>query len=193
MTDADDKPIDVEPGVLACPPAGEAEARAILVSVELNRDGDQEPTGNPWAKAVELAVEPRISEAAGGSNTGWFLFAKPWSVPACIAAFLHGQEQPRVERVPHRGRRARRAVPRRLGLRFRPGRPAGRDQVHRRGRGSRGIGALPWACVRPIRRSVGLSGLGLGDRSGAWFRPRCGPATKNDSLFLQTQNPKETT
>ncbi len=99
QTDEDKKPIDVEIGVLAVPPALESTARALLKSVELNQADDDGPTANPWNNAAELVIDPRLGAAAGGSDKAWYLFAKPATVPAVLAAFLDGKDLPTVERI----------------------------------------------------------------------------------------------
>ena len=67
----------------------------------LNQTGDSSPTGNPWTGQLELAVEPRLSAAAGGSDAAWYLTANPATVPAMILSFLNGVENPTVERIQH--------------------------------------------------------------------------------------------
>ena len=101
QADADGQPIDVMPAVLAVPPALEPTGRALLGSLELNRTGDSDPLANPWHAQLQLAVEPRLGTAAGGSDSAWYLFARPSTVPAAILSFLDGRDAPHVEQIQH--------------------------------------------------------------------------------------------
>ena len=97
QTDSDGKPVYVQPGFLAVPPALEATARSIINSTELSPASTGEGTANPWRDAVELIVEPRLSTAQGGDDASWYIFAQPGSCPSVLACFLNGQQNPTVE------------------------------------------------------------------------------------------------
>ncbi|MBK9121476.1 MAG: Mu-like prophage major head subunit gpT family protein [Phycisphaerales bacterium] len=104
MTDADGRPIDVEPRTLLVPPALEAIGRRILTSVEVNNFADETsataPVGNAWYKSAELAVDPRLSNETftGASAKHWLLFG-PTDASPVLMAFVDGAEEPQVEIV----------------------------------------------------------------------------------------------
>lgn len=101
QVDADDTPIALEPKTLAVSPANEAGARQLLSSIELNRTGDNSPTGNPWADLnLGLIVEPFLAAGKKGSDKAWYLFADPNIAPAIVVSFLNGVETPTVEEGP---------------------------------------------------------------------------------------------
>jgi hypothetical protein len=93
--DRDKRLIGFTPTTLVVPAALEGVARQLLNSTEVNRSGDQAPTGNPIPRDIQLVVEPRLDEA---STTAWYLFARP-SDGALLVAFLNGNEAPIVEPV----------------------------------------------------------------------------------------------
>ncbi len=100
--DAAARVIDVAPAVLVVPPALEPVARMILRSTDLDRGGSDEdmlPVANPWEGVVNLEVESRLSAAAGGNDTAWYLFSDPIQVAAGILSLLDGRETPVVEEV----------------------------------------------------------------------------------------------
>lgn len=104
QTDGDGKTIDVAPFGLVVPPALEATARQVLNSLEVQRDTsntDNRPTANPWARSLELGVEPRISNSnyTGNSTTQWYITANPMNVPAALVSFLNGRESPTIEQA----------------------------------------------------------------------------------------------
>ncbi len=104
QTDADGMPIDVTPRVLLVPPSLEATARQLLNSTQLARDvssDDQQPMGNPWINALQLAVEPRLESDAfdNSSDSAWYLFGSSQD-GAILLAGLNGNLAPTVEQQP---------------------------------------------------------------------------------------------
>lgn len=98
MTDTDGEPVDISPGALVVPPALEATARQILNSTEVGRD-DSGGTANPWRALAELVVSPYLSAAQGGSDSAWYLTARPMEAPSLLVALVDGADRPRVEQV----------------------------------------------------------------------------------------------
>ena len=74
-------------------------ARQLLESEYVQRPEDV-PTGNSLRRAVNLEVEPRLSNTvkfgSDASAKQWFLFALPGTVPM-VVAFLNGKQTPTVE------------------------------------------------------------------------------------------------
>lgn len=99
QTDADDNDIDAVPRVLVVPPELEITARSILDSVEINKTGDNSPTGNPLRSVSTLEVESRLSNQAKFANallTHWFLMGGPEAAPVYVG-FLDGRQAPIVD------------------------------------------------------------------------------------------------
>src|SRR5690606_38964642 len=75
--------INIQPAVLAVPPALELTARNLLSSSE--QLGTSGPNGNPVQGIVpSLVVEPRIANStrfSGTSSTQWYLFGAPQTRP----------------------------------------------------------------------------------------------------------------
>ncbi len=115
-TDADGRPIDVRPRVLLVPPDLEWAAKQLLASETLARytssSNDQRAEGNPFFRAFDLAVEPRLNSTAfpGGGAKVWYLFAAPTDA-AVVVGFVGGSDAPTVEQVD--------AAPDQLGVVFR--------------------------------------------------------------------------
>jgi len=91
--------LDLMPATLLVTPELEPTARMLLESEFVQRAEDV-PTGNSLRRAVNLEVEPRLSNTAKfatkASTKHWYLFAKPNAVPM-IVAFLNGKQTPTVE------------------------------------------------------------------------------------------------
>lgn len=100
---ADGVDLDIMPKVLAVPPELEWTARGLLestnlVAVGVGNSAATAPAGNVLAKAVALAVEPRISNTrfTGASEDAWFMFGGP-ADGAVVVAYLNGATRPTVE------------------------------------------------------------------------------------------------
>jgi hypothetical protein len=91
--------LDLKPATLLVGPELEVIARQLLESEYVQRAEDV-PTGNSLRRAVNLEVEPRLSNTAkfgsDASTKQWYLFALPGTVPM-IVAFLNGKQTPTVE------------------------------------------------------------------------------------------------
>jgi hypothetical protein len=91
--------LDLKPATLLVGPELETTARQLLESEYVQRAEDV-PTGNSLRRAVNLEVEPRLSNTAkfdtAASAKHWYLFALPSTVPM-IVAFLNGKQTPTVE------------------------------------------------------------------------------------------------
>ncbi|MFB3894512.1 MAG: Mu-like prophage major head subunit gpT family protein [Phycisphaerae bacterium] len=99
QTDAEGNNLDLKPATLLVGPELEPVARALLNSEFIQRAVDV-PTGNSLRQAVNLEVEPRLSNTkkygSAASAKHWYLFAAP-SAAAMIVAFLNGQQSPTTE------------------------------------------------------------------------------------------------
>ena len=97
--DAQGNDLDLRPATLLVTPELEPVARMLLESEFVQRAEDV-PTGNSLRRAVNLEVEPRLSNTtkfgSAASTKHWYLFTKPNAVPM-IVAFLHGRQTPTVE------------------------------------------------------------------------------------------------
>ena len=97
--DAEGNDLDLKPATLLVTPELEPTARMLLESEYIQRAEDV-PTGNSLRRAVNLEVEPRMSNTAKfGSAAGtkhWYLFTTPSALPM-IVAFLNGRQTPTVE------------------------------------------------------------------------------------------------
>jgi len=97
--DAEGNDLDLRPATLLVTPELEPIARMLLESEYVQRAEDV-PTGNSLRRAVNLEVEPRLSNTtkfgSDASTKHWYLFTKPNAVPM-IVAFLHGRQTPTVE------------------------------------------------------------------------------------------------
>jgi len=76
----------------------------LLNSTQLARDvssDDQQPMGNPWINALQLAVEPRLESDAfdNSSDSAWYLFGSSQD-GAILLAGLNGNLAPTVEQQP---------------------------------------------------------------------------------------------
>ncbi|MBN2582003.1 MAG: Mu-like prophage major head subunit gpT family protein, partial [Planctomycetes bacterium] len=91
--------LDLRPATLLVTPELEPTARTLLESEYIQRAEDV-PTGNSLRRAVNLEVEPRLSNTtkfgSDASTKHWYLFTKPSAVPM-IVAFLNGMQTPTVE------------------------------------------------------------------------------------------------
>ncbi len=97
--DASGNDLDLRPATLLVTPELEPVARMLLESEFVQRAEDV-PTGNSLRRAVNLEVEPRLSNTtkfgSAASAKHWYLFTKPNAVPM-IVAFLNGKQTPTVE------------------------------------------------------------------------------------------------
>jgi len=96
--DASNRNLDIRPVTLLVPPEQYQTAKMLLESDLIQRAANT-PMGNPLKNAVQLGVEPRLSNTArftGASDKGWYLFATP-SDAALIVCFLNGVQSPTVE------------------------------------------------------------------------------------------------
>jgi len=97
--DAQGNDLDLRPATLLVTPELEPVARMLLESEFVQRAEDV-PTGNSLRRAVNLEVEPRLSNTtkfgSDASTKHWYLFTKPNAVPM-IVAFLNGRQTPTVE------------------------------------------------------------------------------------------------
>ena len=88
QTGIEDRTIRVTPKNLLVPPALETEAEKWLATVMPAKAGDV----NPFAGALSLVVEPRLSNAAR-----WYVTADPAEIDGLEYAYLAGGEGPQVE------------------------------------------------------------------------------------------------
>ena len=88
QTGIEDRTIRVTPKNLLVPPALETEAETWLATVLPAKAGDV----NPFAGALSLVVEPRLSNAAR-----WYVTADPAEIDGLEYAYLAGGEGPQVE------------------------------------------------------------------------------------------------
>ena len=88
QTGVEDRTIRVTPKNLLVPPALETEAEKWLASVSPARADDV----NPFAGALSLVVEPRLS-----NTTRWYVTADPAEIDGLEYAYLAGGEGPQVE------------------------------------------------------------------------------------------------
>ena len=97
--DDESNDLDLRPATLLVTPELEPTARMLLESEYVQRAEDV-PTGNSLRRAVNLEVEPRLSNTgkfgSAASTKHWYLWARPSAV-AMIVAFLNGQQTPTVE------------------------------------------------------------------------------------------------
>ncbi|MCK4658241.1 MAG: Mu-like prophage major head subunit gpT family protein [Phycisphaerae bacterium] len=101
--DSESRNLDLRPRTLLVPAELESCARSLLSSETLTRyvaDGtDRQAEGNPFYKALTLAVEPRLSNSARFADTSesaWYIFSAP-SDGSVVVGFLDGRDQPVVE------------------------------------------------------------------------------------------------
>lgn len=91
--------LDLRPATLLVTPELEPVARMLLESEFVQRAEDV-PTGNSLRRAVNLEVEPRLSNTtkfgSDASTKHWYLFTKP-NAAGMIVAFLNGRQTPTVE------------------------------------------------------------------------------------------------
>jgi len=83
-----DRIIRVTPKILLVPPALETDAEKWLATVAPAKAADV----NPFAGALGLVVEPRLSSA-----TRWYITADPTEIDGLEYAYLSGNEGPQVE------------------------------------------------------------------------------------------------
>jgi hypothetical protein len=99
QTDPSGNVIDIRGMFLVVPPELEQTAKALLQSdfIQLASTSTG-PTGNSLRNALQLVVEPRLSNASytGNSATAWYLTGAP-SDGVLIVGFLDGRENPVVE------------------------------------------------------------------------------------------------
>jgi hypothetical protein len=92
--------LDLRPATLLVSPQLQTTAKALLESEFIQQIVERTPTGNSLRRAVNVEVEPRLSNTIMFGNMAsdkqWFLFAKPAAVPM-IVAFLEGKQTPTVE------------------------------------------------------------------------------------------------
>lgn len=97
--DAEGNDLDLKPATLLVTPELEPTARMLLESEYVQRAEDV-PTGNSLRRAVNLEVEPRLSNTvkfgSAASTKHWYLFTRPNAAPV-ILAFLNGKRTPTVE------------------------------------------------------------------------------------------------
>jgi len=97
--DTEGNDLDLRPATLLVTPELEPTARMLLESEYVER-AEGTPTGNSLRRAVQLEVEPRLSNTtkfgSAASTKHWYLFTKPNAVPM-IVAFLNGKQTPAVE------------------------------------------------------------------------------------------------
>lgn len=103
MRDSDGNDLDIRPAVLLVPVELEFFARQLLDSVSVQWLGDpsemvSKPAGNSLKDALQIAVEPRLSNPKfnGASTKTWYLFSDA-STAAMAVAFLPGKDGPTVE------------------------------------------------------------------------------------------------
>jgi hypothetical protein len=97
--DAQNNDLDIQPRTLVVGNDDEITARQILESLEVNRTGDNSPTGNALRRIVNLEVESRITNTtkfASTAATNWYVFSSPMDA-AVIVGFLGGQRTPVTE------------------------------------------------------------------------------------------------
>lgn len=97
--DDEKRDLDIRPRTLLVPPELQQSAKELLLSDFIQRANNDVPTGNALKNALDLEVEPRLSNSdrfTGTSANAWYLFASP-SDAAIIVAFLQGKQSPTVE------------------------------------------------------------------------------------------------
>ena len=97
QTDADGKPMAIEPRILLVPTALEATALELMQSTNYNTGGaatdTKVPNKNIWAGRFNTVVSAYLTDSA----TAWYLLADPLDIPVIETAFLNGAEAPTVE------------------------------------------------------------------------------------------------
>jgi hypothetical protein len=97
--DDEKRDLDIRPRSLLVPPELQQSAKELLLSDFIQRANNDVPTGNALKNALDLEIEPRLSNSDRFTDTSakaWYLFASP-SDAAIIVAFLEGKQSPTVE------------------------------------------------------------------------------------------------
>jgi len=106
QTDADGKPIVLNPRWLVVPPPLKVTADQLYKSTVFNTGGaataTKVPNANVFAGLYEPVVSPYLSNAAfaGSSATAWYLWGDPADVAAFGICYLNGNETPTIEDAP---------------------------------------------------------------------------------------------
>ncbi len=85
--------LDLVPAYLIVPPHLETKAEQLVNSI-YDPDGKVSSTHNPFAKKLNVVVEPRLS---ADSETTWYLVASPNSIHWFSRIYLDGNEMPYIE------------------------------------------------------------------------------------------------
>jgi hypothetical protein len=103
QTDADSKPLGLNPALLLVPNALAASARQLMNSAEVRQTAGAADTGvaNPFANAFRVLVSSYLSNSAytGYSSTAWYLLANPAEEATMAIGFLNGQQAPTIEQA----------------------------------------------------------------------------------------------
>jgi hypothetical protein len=103
QTDADGKPLGVEPKTLLVPTNLEITGRELLESTGINTGGsstsDKVPNKNIWAGSFDLVVSSYLKNTTytGNSTKAWYLLADPMDLPVIEVCYLNGVETPTIE------------------------------------------------------------------------------------------------
>lgn len=106
QTDADGKPIVLNPRWMLVPPPLKVTADQLYKSTVFNTGGAataaKVPNANTFAGLYEPVVTPYLSNAAftGYSATAWYLWGDPSDVAAFGICYLNGNETPTIEDAP---------------------------------------------------------------------------------------------
>ena len=101
QTDADSKPLGINPAILLVPNALNVTGSGLMKSLEI-RDttaSTKAPTSNPHAGKFDVQRSSYLANAAytGNSAKAWYLLANPADLATIEVAFLNGQESPTIE------------------------------------------------------------------------------------------------
>ena len=100
QTDADDKPLAIEPRILLVPPALYVTGTQLYKSLELRNTTatTKYPTSNPHAGKFRVEKSAYLQSAAyGNSAVAWYLLADPADLAVIETVFLNGKREPTVE------------------------------------------------------------------------------------------------
>lgn len=94
-TEDDEEFIDISPRYLLVPPALEATALRLMATINPVETANV----NLYAGRFQIIVEPRLSAAAGGSDTAWYLMPSKADIETIELANLRGAEGIQIEQV----------------------------------------------------------------------------------------------
>lgn len=94
-TEDDEEFIDIAPAYLLVPPALEATAMRLMAAINPTEMG----AVNLYSGRFQVIVEPRLSAAAGGSDTAWYLMPSKQDIETIELANLRGAEGIQIEQL----------------------------------------------------------------------------------------------